>query len=120
MKRRSGFVSNSSSSSFIVAVKRDTDVCKHCGRGGEDLLKTIEAMLSGCESEIDRRGSDDVIKYIKDGWFDEKESEKIVKSIEEKASEGYEVVSISVDYNDESAFNYIETNKDVVVLNRWD
>jgi hypothetical protein len=122
MKKRNGLVSNSSSSSFIIALKNSSaDVCECCGRGGENPLDMVEALLSGCESEIDRSGSEEVVKYIKDNWFDDDdEYAELIKSIKEKTSEGFEIASVSIDYNDEAACSYIETNKDIVILNRWD
>ena len=42
MKTRSGFVSNSSSSSFVIGIPREAEPCPHCGRGGDDLLQILE------------------------------------------------------------------------------
>jgi len=43
MKVRHGFVSNSSSSSFIIGINREeTAKCECCGRGGEDILEMLE------------------------------------------------------------------------------
>ena len=44
MKAREGFVSNSSSTSFIVAVRKDINACPHCGRKDPDILELIEQM----------------------------------------------------------------------------
>jgi hypothetical protein len=42
MKMRSGFVSNSSSTSFIVGiVNPNPQPCPHCGRGGESLVNIL-------------------------------------------------------------------------------
>ena len=65
MKIRNGFVSNSSSSSFVVAIKKnDGEVCPHCGRGTPNLLKIIEEKSNyGGETEIDGVGIDAVLEY---------------------------------------------------------
>jgi len=42
MKTRCGFVSNSSSSSFILAVQEDLKPCKHCGRRDLGLYELID------------------------------------------------------------------------------
>lgn len=44
MKIRNGFVSNSSSSSFIIALPTKTK-CKHCGKKNEDMLWVIHDIL---------------------------------------------------------------------------
>jgi len=42
MKIRQGFVSNSSSSSFIVAIN-PKDKCTHCGRSSPDIVNVLES-----------------------------------------------------------------------------
>jgi len=41
MKRRSGFVSNSSSSSYIIAIKDLFESCPTCGRNGNGFLEFL-------------------------------------------------------------------------------
>ena len=43
MKSRDSFVSNSSSTSFILAFKNNPK-CKHCGRSDPDLADLMEAL----------------------------------------------------------------------------
>lgn len=42
MKTRNGFVSNSSSSSFIIEVLRPTETCSHCGIKELDIVDLIK------------------------------------------------------------------------------
>ena len=43
MKQRNGFVSNSSSSSFVIAIKKSAnEPCPHCGRSDPNILGVIE------------------------------------------------------------------------------
>ena len=44
MKTRHGFVSNSSSSSFIVAVPKKGKVCDHCGFDTSSLVSLLSTM----------------------------------------------------------------------------
>jgi|ETNvirnome_2_300_1030623.scaffolds.fasta_scaffold02258_5 hypothetical protein len=63
MKIRNGFVSNSSSSSFVVAIKKN-DACPHCGRSDPNILKAIERKACyGGETELEGVGIDAVLEY---------------------------------------------------------
>jgi len=43
MKVRTSFVSNSSTTSFVIAIiKEDPEVCPHCGRGGTNLRAFLD------------------------------------------------------------------------------
>ena len=73
MKIRSGFVSNSSSSSFVLKlIKDDEDVCPHCGRGDKDLLTYLRASSTYSDHPCDNKcgiravGKDEVVKYMRD------------------------------------------------------
>lgn len=66
MKCRFGFVSNSSSSSFIIGVKND--VCPHCGNGSP-FMGLLESLLSRDKDYSDdsaARAAEHMIERLRD------------------------------------------------------
>lgn len=59
MKIRNGFVSNSSSSNFIVAVRK-SEACQHCGRSDPDFLQLVDR-AEDYESELSAMGHQKVL-----------------------------------------------------------
>jgi hypothetical protein len=67
MKIRAGFVSNSSSTSFLVAARYDKDACPHCKRGDINILDLIEYIGGDCEeTRMRARGFDRVERFYVD------------------------------------------------------
>lgn len=105
MKIRNGFVSNSSSSSFIIEIL-NSEPCKTCGRSDNiiDLLeKTNEE-----ETGIEVRGKNDVLDYVKD-WLDK----KLIEEIEKAKGE---VLYLSVSYYDETFLTLLHNSKDIKII----
>ena len=111
MKAREGFVSNSSSTSFIVAVKDEPEKCPRCGRGDPDILDLIESRSNySCDNEVDARGFDGIKEDLQD-WFwgdDNKQKEVLKKAEEYDGKEGWELASISISYHDELLRDAVE------------
>ncbi len=116
MKTRSGFVSNSSSSSFVVAASLPIDSCSHCGRKSvtpEDVemgggryssdeirvkVKTIEEAEAFFREHFEL---DDDPEYAEDG--DQERFDEAMAKTREAVKEGYNcIIDISVPYGDSS------------------
>jgi hypothetical protein len=79
MKIRNGFVSNSSSSSFIISVPKSSEPCPTCGRREDNILRYFQ----GTDSYVEAEGKEAIIKYL-EGWgFKEEAMNKIIKAIDE-------------------------------------
>ena len=118
MKQRNGFVSNSSSTSFILTIKQ-TGVCEHCGRGdGVDIFTLMGRGNDFSDNEIEAIGKDEVVKYIKENWYDSDENQKLIKKIEKIDETKKKVTMISVSYHDETLINLIESSKGVTIMYR--
>lgn len=65
MKVRTSFVSNSSTSSFIIGL-REMEKCPHCGRSDPDFLQTIKAMSNtDWGTEVRHENAQDILNEIK-------------------------------------------------------
>jgi hypothetical protein len=106
MKTRNGFVSNSSSSSFIIALKQTKEVCPHCGRSDPDFLDLIEGMggHDGYETtQLISKGSQD----LESSWADQygerfmSNNQDVIEKAKLLESEGWTIAHIEVSYHDQ-------------------
>jgi hypothetical protein len=67
MKIRKGFVSNSSSSSYIIKILDEPKSCPRCGRGGIDLMKLLRncGSYNFLDSKIDYDNKEQILKEIR-------------------------------------------------------
>lgn len=88
MKIRQGFVSNSSSSSFVIAFKK-LQPCSHCGKKSLDIVETTEMMrFYGCSdiNEVERVGKENIKDYINEFIYG-KEKDDVIEAFEKYALE---------------------------------
>ena len=111
MKIRNGFVSNSSSSSFIIDLT-GTEKCPHCGRKG----LTIESIELLCEkdydSEIRAIGKEEITEHIKEWWFNEEIKDVII----DKVNNSNSPIMLSIDYHSDLLKEMITTDKDIEII----
>jgi hypothetical protein len=122
MKIRENFVSNSSSTSFIIAFK-NSQPCIHCGRKDPNIIKLIKtAEVYSDSNRVEAMGIDDVKKFI-DNYFDKeyKETIEMIKSVDNyKFKKDWELAAIRISRHNEEIREIIDnsiSSGNIVCLN---
>jgi len=118
MKQRNGFVSNSSSSSYVIALRKVNTPCSHCGRKDLDLLDMIsEAYNYNDDNRVRYRGHD----VLTSDYFlnlSTEEQNKIREHIK-NSDETWELADISISYHNNAlraVFDNLVASKNMIVL----
>lgn len=115
MKVRNGFVSNSSSSSFIIAFKEDKTPCPTCGRCDASIDVLRKALCSSDDGGWDDKTADEILKNnceYDEGYINKAAGKKIV----ELKDKGYSFADISVSYHDNAMQAMIENSKNIIIV----
>jgi hypothetical protein len=115
MKTRNGFVSNSSSTSFFIAIdeKKMKKKCPKCGNQPIDIFEAIDRVSSwDDESDVEALGFDKVMANLQeDGrWFmRDDEKKELIDKFTKANKEGKNVAIIEISYHDKT-LNAIYSN----------
>lgn len=117
MKIRNGFVSNSSSSSYIIALRKVNTPCPYCGRKDPDILDMIsEAYNHNDDNRVRYRGHD----VLTSGYFlnlSPEEQKKIQEYV--RNSRNWELADISISYHNNvlrAIFDNLIASKNMIIL----
>jgi len=131
MKTRFGFVSNSSSSNYIIVLKvqKASEKCPHCGRSDPNPHNFLEILerSKACDSQVNAVGIDDIIKerlewnYLGESLGEEHERKVAeFRKILEKYDNGeFIIADVDISYHDEitkDVFNEMRERGDIVVI----
>ena len=102
MKTRTSFVANSSSSSFIVAIKSNIEQCSHCGRRDMDLIELIEKIhYLNNDTALNSSDTVETIHYINEHYNKELYEELVPEISKYLEAEEWNVIMFDMSRHDE-------------------
>ena len=118
MKIRNGFVSNSSSSSFVIAFKK-TEPCPHCKRKDPDIIQIIsDSGNYSDDNRVNGVGIENIIAKInEDDWMKDEDKKERVEYCLSKCKpydpkDGWVIADISVSHHDETIKGIMSSMQD--------
>jgi len=129
MKKRNGFVSNSSSTSYIIAIKDLDDVdgvlCECCGMPNINILELVEMFEhQSCDNEVCSTDPIYIAKSLDNWYMDEQKRESIKKEIAKFAKrERWMVAQIDVARSNELLKSVVRAQANaekIVIINQDD
>ena len=104
MKVRNGFVSNSSSSSFVIVYDNIDDNCPFCNRNSKvmiDVFFNHVATEPYGKTEIHAQNPDEIIKYFeKCKWTDDEDKKVIIEAMEKAKNDNCRAIYMDISYHD--------------------
>ena len=116
MKIRQGFVSNSSSSSFIIAIdKSDKEVCPTCGRSDIAVLDLIKGP-SNSDTEVSAQGYKNVRAEVLEWLVYDDNVQGLLDLIDKAHKEGKDLAYLSIDNEDGHLADKLRSTPDITIL----
>ena len=112
MKQRKGFVSNSSSSSFIILISEETK-CPHCGRSDKNLISLIDRNNNYEDTYIKEKGKESIIKYIEENWYD---THDVIRTLNYLDVGNKDLILLAISNHDDVIKELIRESKNIEII----